>query len=310
MGAMLILDLQDRFAQNRGLSGAYPRSIGTFRFLLMAHTDSATQVSAPLPTPLEMRMTINPSGFFLFFGTVMARDGSPRRLEARGWPWTIRIVSEYYQSIEVTPPAVPDSFVPGMSGRGCSVPIPIPLDPGAAYPFPNERPGLRGGRLRGTLRNADGSPISRVQVEALDAANQSLSDVAVTADDGQWVLVLSTLPHAGLVTVRFTFADGITKDVRDVQVAADRENNLAQTAFCGQVRMHNIGVRNALIRVDKVKGIQSLSDATGNWFLYLGLLQSGDKVTVTAKLPDRPSTKSISTTVHPRATVVVPTFDF
>jgi hypothetical protein len=257
-----------------------------------------------------MKVTQNPSGYYLFFGKVVAPDGSTRLMDAQGWPWTIRVVSDYYQSVEQTPPAIPTSFVPGSSWSGASSAISFALSPGPAYPFPNEPLGQNRGRLRGTLRNPDGSAIAGVRIEALGANNRPQFDPAFSGDDGQWVLVLPTLPPSGLLTVRFTFADGATKDVTKVPVAADRENNLPQTVLRGQVRLRNRGIGNAAIRVDKVQGAQTLTDSAGNWFLYLDLLQGGGKVTVTAKLPNQRAIKSSSATVQPRATVVVPSFDF
>lgn len=309
-GAMLILDLQDQFARKRGFSGAHPRPLGRVRFLLVARTDKAMQASVRLPAPLEMQVIQNPSGYYLFFGKVKATDGSTRRVDAQGWPWTIRLVSDFYQTMEQTPAEIPASFAPGSSGSGAVSPITFVLSPGPAYPFPNEPAGEKRGRLRGTLRNPDGSPIPGVRVEAIDVDHQPQFDPARTGEDGQWVLVLPSLPSDGFVNVRFTFADGTVKDVTQVPVEANRENNLPQTVLRGQVRLRNAGAGNAAIRVDKVKGAQTVTDAAGNWFLYLDLLQGGGKVTVIAKLPDQKSSKSTSVTVQPRLTVAVPSFDF
>jgi hypothetical protein len=309
-GAMLILDLEDQFARDRGLGGLHPRLLGAIRFFLVARTDAATRVSTQFPAPLEMKVIPNSSGFYLFFGNVVAPDGSTRRLDPDGWPWTIRVVSDFYQTLDETPAAVPASFAAGMPGSGASSHIAFVLSPGAAYPFPNEPPGHPGGRLRGALRNPDGSAIEGVRVEALDAANRPQLNPAVTAADGQWVLALPALPSSGLVTVRFTFADGTAQDVTGVKVLPERENNLAQTALRGQVRLRAAGVRDAAISVDAVSGAQTLTDGAGNWFFFFDFRQAGGTVNVTATLPDRSASRSSSVVVQPRATVVVPSFNF
>lgn len=318
--AFFTLDLQDQFAINRGLSGVRPRVLGNIRFWLIAQSDPVTKASVPFPQPLEMKVTRNPSGLFPFSGKVVMPDGVVCALDLEGSPWTIRIVSDFYQTLEQPADAMAGSFLP--AGVAANAPAPAAkspqqdflvqavLLPGPAYPFPNEPPGQPGGRLRGALRNPDGSPVAGATVQAFDANNKSLTDPAHTADDCQWVLVFAAFPPAGVVTVRFTYPDSTTKSVVNVQVVSGRENNLPQTALRGQVRLRKTGIVGAVIQVKEIFGEQAITDANGNWFYYFAPDNAGGSFTVTATLPDKSATKTSTSIVKPQATVVVPTFDF
>src|SRR5437868_5808942 len=98
---MLILDLADVFARERGMNGRTPGPLGPVQLFLVAQTDPNTEVPAPLRKPLELQVVPNGSGFLLFFGKVLAPDGTVRRVEAERWPWTIRAVSDYYQTLDL-----------------------------------------------------------------------------------------------------------------------------------------------------------------------------------------------------------------
>jgi hypothetical protein len=312
--AWLILDLQDQFAINRGFSGVRPRVLGRVRFQLVTQTDPATGASVPLPKPLEMKVIQTPSGLFLFFGNVVTADGLVRRVDPQASPWTIRILSDYYQTLDKAAKAAPDTFNAGTAAAGAPLQqefvVEAILAPGAAYPFPNEPPGQPGGRLRGALRNPDGSAVAGAQVQAVDANGKLLAGPALTGDDGQWVMVMPTFPANGVVTVQFTYPGGTKRTVTNVPVASDRENNLPQTALRGQVRLRKMGIANAVISVNEIRGEQAVTYSTGNWFYYFAPDSAGGPFTVTAALPDQSATKSLATVVIPRATVVVPTFDF
>jgi hypothetical protein len=311
--ALFTLDLQDQFAINRGLSGVRPKVLGGIRFLLTAQSDHATGASVSFPQPLEMRIVRNPSGHFVFFGSVVLPNGQVRAIDPQGSPWTIRIVSDYYQMVEQPAPAAPDTFNAATAPPGAPLRqflIEAVLAPGPAYPFPNEPPGQPGGRLRGALRNPDGTPVAGATVEALDATNKSLAPAVRTADDGQWVLVFVALPAKAVASVRFTYPDGTVKSVSNVTVAPERENNLPQTALRGQVRLRKSGVSGAAIEVNQIRGKRALTDSSGSWFYYFAPDDAGGPVNVTATLPDQSSSRSSASIVIPRATVVVPTFDF
>jgi len=311
--AFFTLDLHDQFALNRGLSGVRPRVLGGIRILLTAQTDQASGESVSFPQPLEMKVVRNPTGHFVFFGNVVQPNGQVRGIDPQSSPWTIRIVSDYYQTVEQTAAAAPDSFNAPTAPVGAPLQqflIQAALAPGPAYPFPNEPPGRTDGRLRGALRNPDGSAVAGATVEALDPMNNSLAPVVRTADDGQWVLVFAVLPSRAVATVRFTYPDGTVKSVSNVVVASERENNLPQTALRGRVRLRKSGVSGATIQVNQIKGEQALCDSNGSWFYYFSPDDLGGPVNVTANLPDRSASKSSASIVIPRATVVVPTFDF
>ena len=299
---LLILDMVDSFAAMRGIYGKIPRPIGKVRPFLVARTDPATQAPAALKEPVEMQVTPNGSGFLLFFGNIITPEGLVQRIGIEGWPWTIRINGEFYQTKDLTPKA----------SEAGGTPVRIDLLPGPAYPFPDDPTGQAAVLLRGTLRNADGSGFAGVTVEALDSKNNALPGAlsATTGADGQWVLALPGLPKGGTVNVRFTLADKTTlPDETRVAVLAGRDNNLKQTALRGQVRQGNKGVSSAAVSVDK-PALRTVTDADGNWLLFFGMGQKKQDVEVVATLPDQSATKSATVTLQPRDTAVVPSFDF
>jgi hypothetical protein len=306
---MLILDVADVFARDRGMNGPRPAPLGKVQLFLIAQTDPVTQTLAPLAKPLEMKVVPNGSGFLLFFGKVFTPDGSVRSVAPDRWPWTIRAVDVYYQDLDLTPDAVPESFGAPVAGAGATAPIRFDLLPGPAYPFPEDPPAQAVVLLRGTLRNPDGSGLAGVQVTALDANNQPRPNPSVTAADGQWVITLPQLPAEGLASIRFTDSDGNVTDVTGVRVVAGRDNNLAQTALRGQVRLARRGIEGAVIGVNTMSAT-TLTNSDGNWFLYFSISQASGSVRVTATLPDQGASKAVTAMLQPRATVVVPAFEF
>lgn len=305
-GAMLVLDLQDQFAQKRGLSGSYPRPLGRFRFLLAPKTDGDTGAPARLASPWEMNVVVNPSGFYLFFGDVTHPDGSRRRVDQPGG--TLRVESEYYQTFEQKLSATPGTS--GTAGNGASSPISILLAPGPAYPFPDQPPAHPGGRLRGTLRRADGCGIAGACVKALDDKGNAQPIAAVSGKDGQWVAVLPAVPATGLVKVLVTFPDGTIKTADGVPVKRDVENNLPQAMLRGTVRRKSAGVAGAVVRVSSMQGTEIMTDEDGNWVCYLDVSELGGQVTITAQLPNSRTKKSSAAMVIARKTVTVPVFEF
>jgi len=311
--AYFTLDLQDQFALERGLSGPRPCVLGGIRMLLTAQTEQATDVSVSFPQPMEMKFVRNTTGHFVFFGNVIMPNGQVRAIDPQSSPWTIRVVSEYYQSVELRATIAPENFPARTAPIGDPLQpflIQAALRPGPAYPFPNEPPGQPGGSLRSVLRNPDGSGVAGATVEALDPTDKALAPAVRTTDDGQWVLVFAALPSQAVATVRFTYPDGTVKSVSNVAVALERENNLPQTALRGRVLLRKFGVPGATIQVNQIKGAHALSDSTGSWFYYFAPDDLGGSVNLTAALPDQSDSKSLTSTVIPRATVVVPAFEF
>ena len=308
-GALLIFDLEDQFARDRAVKGPHPRPIGSVRFFLVNQTGNPQ----PFDPPREMVVSANPTGYLLFFGNIILPDGAVRRVDPTQWPWTIRVESDFYQKAEQTPPAAPPpaSFVPGAPGSAASDLIHFDLAPGPSYPFPNDPPGQGVIRLRGAQRNTDGTAVAGMPVQALDSATKkALGNSAITGADGQWIVTFPPPPPStGVVIVRFTKPDGTFDDVTGVQVKPDIDNNLAQTALRGQVRVGKVGLPGAVVTVAGVAG-QTITDSSGNWFYYFGPNQAAASVTLNVALPDGQKSSRSKVQVQPRATVVVPSFDF
>jgi hypothetical protein len=313
---MLILDPVDRFAEERGLAGRSPRPLSGLRFFLVhpqGEDAGVAGLASPLPSALEMQTVVNPSGFSLFFGNVIQhdrtnRDPTNRRVDAAGWPWTIRVMSDGYQVLEIDPETVRNALSTGSH-------LPVPLVPGPAYPFPVEPSGHPGGRLRGTLRQADGSAVMGARVEVLDDAGNAQRLPVITGADGQWVAALPVLPSTPIKAVRFTYPDGQQREVSGVPVVRGRENNLSQAGLRGSVRMKKAAVANAVVRVSTGNSVgsgeeQVLTGNDGTWVCYLDIAVAGGPVKVTAQLPGSRTTRSAQVTVQRNGTVTVSAFDF
>lgn len=307
-GAVLIFDLEDQFARSRAVQGLHPRPLGCVRFFLVNQAGNPQ----PFDPPREMVVMKNSGGYHLFFGKIKLPDGTVRRIDQAQWPWTIRVQGDFYNQVDQTPPAVPApaSFTSGSPGALASDLIHFDLTPGPAYPFPQDPPGQGAIRLRGTLRNPDGTGIASLPVQALDPTNNTaLGSAGITGADGQWVVTFPSLPAGGAVTIRLTKPDGSLDDVTGVQVQAGVDNNLAQTALRGQVRLMKAGVAGAVVGVGGISG-NTITDSSGNWFYYFSPDQAGASVNVSATLADGRTSSQDNVLVQPRATVVVPSFDF
>src|SRR5262249_17589739 len=148
-----------------------------------------------------------------------------RFLGTQRLPWKLQIVADLYQ------PGAPIDVPASVATPGGDPVIPVVLDPGASYPFPEDPPGHRPVRLRGTVLGAGGSRVEGVRVEALEKVGAPLPEPpprprpAFSALDGQWVLVLEELPPQGKLVVRFTLPDNSTRDL-GTSVKDGIENNL------------------------------------------------------------------------------------
>jgi hypothetical protein len=294
--AILIFDLEDRYARERGVRGRHPRPIGPIKLCVVGRmVGGVRQVIDP---SLELVVRRNASGYHLFFGVVRLPDGTSHEAALAAGTYVVRVESRFYQWAEREDIVLPESETPYF----------FDLEPGYAYPFPSES-SLPGGRgptlLRGSLHRPDGQAIAWVTIQVVGQSNTYRTD-----DTGQWALVFPDTQPTGNVTVRFELPDGTVENVANVPIVQGRETGLAQTALRGWVLTDaGVGIPRATVRVSGYPA-QTTTGSDGSWFYYFGLNQPADTVSVTAVLPDGRSRTQSNVLVQPRATVVVPTIRF
>lgn len=297
----LILDLEDRYARERGIRGPHPRPMGPLDFHLLGQVVAG--VRQDLTPPPRVLVHRNESGYFLWFGIVDSRESlrkSPvrRRLPTSG-RYVLRIASplNFYQPVE-TDIQMPQPDTSVFSD----------LQPGFAYPFPTATtlPGGRGSTLlRGCLHHIDGRGIAGARLEAEGTAVTYTTDAS-----GQWVLPFPDSQPTDQIVVHLTLPDETTEDIA-FNLTQGSENSLLQTALRGWVsNAADVGIPAATVRVDNHDG-HTMTDNQGGWFYYFASLnQMESRVAVTAVLPDGRSQTQTDLLVKPRATVIVPAFRF
>ena len=294
LSAILIFDPEDGYARRRGMRGLHPRPIGPLSYRLLGRLqDGALE---RFEHPLELDVTRNPSGFDLFFGQVDLADGTQPAL--REGIYAARISSPYrfYQPVGSKNIALPRP----------DAPYGFDLEPAAAYPFPSETlPRLRGPTLlRGIYVGRNGEGIAAATVQVLGVSN-----VSVTDQYGQWILIFPDDQPTGNVTVRFQTTDGTVEDVPEVLVVGGREASLRQSALRGwTLSTSGSPLAGTSVAVSgQPAPVRSRPD--GSWSYYFPLAQQlTPTVSVTASLPDGRSQTHPNIPVEPRATNVVPTF--
>lgn len=296
LAAELIFDLEDRYARDRGVRGRHPRPIGPLTFRATGRVvGGAMQALSP---SLELEVGRSPTGYYLFFGTVLL-PGKTRHAHALV-PGTYRVVveSSFYQRLERQDIVVPESDTPYF----------FDLESGYAYPFPTEST-LSGGRgptlLRGSLHHPGGEGIAGALIRVAGVSNEYRTD-----ETGQWVLVFPDSQPSGPVVAQMDLPDGSVINLPNVGVVQGREAGLAQAALRGWVTTTaGVGLAGATLRVGGHPG-GATTASDGSWFYFFGMDQPATTVNVTAVLPDGRSLSASNVQVQPRATVVVPSFRF
>lgn len=299
LSAILVFDLEDRFARRRGVRGPRPRPLEPIKLFATAEIIGGVGgIRQDFAQPLELVVKRNTSGYHCFFGEVKQPDGSLRQGALADGAYAVRAEGRFYQPVEREDVVLP---LPNLAYF-------YDMPPGYAYPFPTEST-LTGGRgltlLRGGLHETDGRGIAGATVEVI-----GLTDPYLTDETGQWALVFDDAQASANVTVRVTFANGAFEDVLNVPIAQGVETGLAQTALRGWVRSGaGIGLPGASVEVQGQPGLAATA-SDGGWFYYFGLNQAAMAVDVNALLPNGQTLTENNVQVQPRATVVVPTFQF
>jgi hypothetical protein len=322
--AEAIFALSDTFAHDRSALAPFVPPLGEVGFQVLGPTGGQR-----FAEPLELIVTRNESGFYLYFGLVRLPDSEFRRRSAAdtgrrrnrllAGSYTVRIESGFYQPVEV------DLALPA---RDQATPFDISLQPAPAYPFRNissidgwiggaacqpdiQRPGAGPTLLRGSLHKVDGTPIEGASVSASNLITQ-LAGPVVSSQTGDWVLALPIRQATEPVTVTVA-RDGFPDiHVSGLCVVRGKEAIVRETSLRGWVLQRGAGVRGATVAIDGRPATVS-TGADGGWFYYVGLddplASSGVPISVRATLPTGESQINIAT-LAPHATALVPSFRF
>jgi hypothetical protein len=331
--AIMILDIEDRYARDRKLRGDHPRAIEPLRFWLLRMNAGGNVRN--FPEPYEMVFTRNTGGYHLFFGQVIP-SGSlrPISLSFSNGACRLRVTSELgairrtkmpalgkiasmlYQSAEldVTLIGLPSGVV-GMDSAA-----PLALEAGYAYPFPPSLPVKPDGQgnctsgpvagqpgptlLRGSLHTLDGSGMLGATVNAPGAQSSYTTD-----SSGHWVLVFDDAQPSGKLAVTMDIPNQGVLSLPGVCVLHGCETSLPETALRGWVLYKGVGAAGANVQVSGLaQSVQTQAD--GGWIVVLPPDQGPATVTVTATLLDGSSKPLQNVPVKPRNTVLVSTFQF
>jgi hypothetical protein len=301
LGATLIFDLKDQFAEQRRTRGLFPRPFEPIRFFATAKgTGPNRRVFTPA---IELLVRRNGGGYHIFHNLVKQADGTILKGSLTDDVYDLRIEGSLYQPVEKTNVTLP-------TGNRAVV---LDLLPAYTYPFPMDlkHTGGRGfALLRGSLHSIDGRGLANATVSV-----EGVNSTYRTNESGQWVLVFPDSVFSNetkVVKVKVTPPAGPALDVPDVELAKGAERALGETALRGWVVRDGIGVVGATVEVQGRPG-QTTTAIDGSWFYYFDLNQahpSTSSVDVTAKLPDGSAKTQNSQQVRSRATVVVPPFRF
>jgi len=302
LGAILIFDLKDQFARERGTRGSFPRPFEPIRFFATAK--GAGPNRRVFNPPLELLVRRNGGGYHIFHNLVKQDDGTILKGALTDDVYDLRIEGSVYQRAEQLNVALPTN------NRA----VAFDLFPAYSYPFPTALKST-GGRgyalLRGSLHSVDARGLANFTVSVAGAHSPYVSDAS-----GQWVLVFPDSFFAAnqptrVVTVRVTPPSGPFFNVPDVDVDKGTERALGETALRGWVLRNGIGVKGAVVEVQGRTG-ETRTASDGSWFYYFGLDHNHPSTSpfdVTATLPDG-STATQNQQVRSRATVIVPPFQF
>jgi len=293
--AVLIFDVEDRYAREIGIHGKHPRPLGTIKYYMLGKIENS--VRRDFNRTLELVIKRNPSGYDLFFGQLRLADGTLYQGVLDAGRYALRLQSDFYQPLERDDIDLPEPRNPYV----------IDLEPGYAYPFSGSI-GTHGGGptlLRGSAYASDGKGVAGVVVETANGASRYRTDAT-----GQWVLALPEAQSPGNLQVRFSWPDGRVDTTTAVGISPGKTATLPQAAFRGRVvNAAGIGIAGAVIWVSGHSG-SGISDSDGDWYYYFLHSQESEVVNVTAQLPNGQTLTHTGLEVKPRIVVVAPTFQF
>jgi hypothetical protein len=313
----LIFDVEDAYARDVRFRSRHPRPIEPLDFWLVGQVVGGARQD--FPTPVQMLVSRNASGYHLFFGELRYPNGALQTLPLAAGTYVVRVAGPYYQMAERADIVAP---MPDPNRPSSGAPYTFDLAPGYAYPFPQsyvfqtpaggqgcaagDLPGSGGPTLlRGCLFAPNGAGIAGATVQAGGFPAAYLTD-----DTGQWVLPFAESSQPiGLVALSVRLPDGSTVNVPDVCVARGRETRLGATVLQGQVLKTGRGVAGAVITIENQPG-QTVSATDGEWSYYFGPGPIPASVKVTATLPGGASKSVSQVGVKRRVTTQGPVIQF
>ncbi|MBK9749027.1 MAG: hypothetical protein IPO91_19930 [Chloroflexi bacterium] len=213
--ARLLFDIWDDYALRVGPQQSRILPKGPLDFALIAYD------GAPLPQPIQLVMTRNASGYYLFFGQVRLSSGDQRNqgLLPDG-PYRLRVTQPdgFYQSVTL------DVVLPSSNAA-----YPIALEPGATYPYLPTSTGLRSRVLDSALAAPD-NRVAGVRVTVRGFPCSALSD-----RDGGWSFYLpepdrmNPLPRSVEINLRHPTDNRAIQ--RIVQIEPKKLNKLGDFEF-------------------------------------------------------------------------------
>lgn len=299
---LVVFDLLDAFAKDRGLSGDFPRPLGRLKLQAVGRLDDG--VPEPLDPPYDLAAIRTASGFYVSDGRMRRSRGHPLIAAGR---YVIRISGEYYQAAEqeVT---FPEPDQPAYA---------VDLEPNHAYPFARPEASARIDSptlLRGDVLTPEGQGVEGATIQVPGQSN-----VYRTDDTGAWVLwfgrpkdVFAGDANEAQVALRVDLPGEppVHYNVPGVKLRRGFTSSLAQTALRGRVTAAGgLGVASARVRITN-PNVEAATADDGRWAYCYRLNKRSARVRVQAFHPDGRTLPPRDAEVKRRETVTVPTFEF
>lgn len=238
--AVLVLDLEDRFARDRRLHGPHPRPFGPLWFYLLGRPAANGGDKQYFEEPWEMEIQRSPSGYHLFLDRIRLPDGRQSLARLSEGQYLVGVKSRLYRPAEaqvgLSDPG--RDLMKELEDTG-KITVPyekIDLLPGYAYPFPqlNGVPGPQAATLlRGAIPQTDGLDLSRITVSTetnakADAGDDYLRYTTDKAGQWQWVLIFPPAETEKKVSLRFFLPnDEEPIELEDVSIKPGSQNTLS-----------------------------------------------------------------------------------
>jgi hypothetical protein len=285
-----IVDLVDDFARKLGTRGEHPRPFGGLSYTIPARVVAGMRTG--FDPPILPAVIRNPSGFDLFFGLTRP-SGSHRGRLAPG-QYLLRVEGPYYQAAEI---ALTVADLPGRA----SPPVPTPLLPSYAYPFPDSTT-----LLLGRFAATDGTGVAGVAVGVQGLAN---GPTYLTDDTGEWALAFPEGTASGPVTITLA-PPGAPAQTLPATIAAGAQTVLKATTLRGLVFDFNaLPAAGATVAVAGLAPTSTVGPDGG--FVYLfPPTQPAALMTLTVTTRDGRVVSVPNIPVVPQSSTIVPTIRF
>jgi hypothetical protein len=231
--AVLVFDLEDKFARDRRLHGPHPRPFGPISFYLLGRPAANGGQPQYFEERWKMVMQRNPSGYYLFSDVVRLPDGRKWQARLPAGEYLVRVESLYYRP-EQAAIELPGPQDPGEEIDVEQINFPsmfFDLLPGYAYPFPqlNGVPGPQSPTLlRGSIPRITGLDVVGIEVSAEKDVDEDKRKYLTyrTDEAGQWVLVFPKAESEEDVALSFTLPSGASTTVEQITIKPGWQNTM------------------------------------------------------------------------------------